>query len=239
VTAPLVSTMGDVLTLPALWAATFLVGYSIFTPTLSTVLAVAAVVALGLGWRVTSYDQLRRIVRESVPILLVAASVSAMAGIVLEKRFESFSLFPALLVMVPAHLSSAGALGGILSGRLSSKLFLGVIEARPTPSRPAQRDMVLVVLLAIPVYALNAIGAHAVSAVIGRASPGIGLMMAASLMGGLLAMLLVVAIAYYGTIVALRAGVDPDTYGIPLVSSTVDFVGAFSLILAIVLLGLT
>ena len=33
-------------------------------------------------------------------------------------------------------------------------------------------------------------------------------------------------------------GVDPDTYGIPIVSSSVDFVGAFTLVWAIALLGL-
>ena len=32
--------------------------------------------------------------------------------------------------------------------------------------------------------------------------------------------------------------VDPDTYGIPVVSSTVDFVGAFTLTVAIATLGL-
>jgi mgtE-like transporter len=44
-------------------------------------------------------------------------------------------------------------------------------------------------------------------------------------------------VAYYGTIVAYRTGVDPDTYGIPVVSSSVDLVGALALVLAIVVLG--
>ena len=41
------------------------------------------------------------------------------------------------------------------------------------------------------------------------------------------------------TVAAYRANLDPDTYGIPVVSSTVDFVGAFTLIIAIALLGLS
>jgi mgtE-like transporter len=53
-----------------------------------------------------------------------------------------------------------------------------------------------------------------------------------------LAVVFVVTVAYYGTVAAYRTGVDPDTYGIPLVSSSVDFVGAFTLIIAIALLGL-
>ena len=55
--------------------------------------------------------------------------------------------------------------------------------------------------------------------------------------GGLMATVCVVVVAYYATIVAVRFGLDPDTYGIPMVTSTLDFVGAFTLILAIVALG--
>ena len=62
-------------------------------------------------------------------------------------------------------------------------------------------------------------------------------MVAVSLIGGALAIVFVVAVAYYGTVAAYRTGVDPDTYGIPVVSSSVDFVGAFTLIIAIALLG--
>lgn len=237
VNAPLVSTLGDVLTLPALFVGTFLVGIAVFTPALGAVLVAGSMAATVWGLR-SKLDQLRRIVRESLPILALAGAVSAMAGIVIEKRFGSFSNYPALLVLVPAHLSSAGALGGILSGRLSSKIHLGVVIPQPVPTRSARSDMSYVYLLALPVYAFNGIGAHFVGSALGQASPGLGPMVVASLAGGLVAMVFVLALAYYGTILAVRGGVDPDTYGIPIVSSSVDLVGAFTLILAIVALGI-
>ena len=52
-------------------------------------------------------------------------------------------------------------------------------------------------------------------------------------------MVVVLVIAYYGTIATVRLGIDPDTYGIPMVSSTVDLVGALTLVVAIATLGLT
>ncbi len=238
VTAPLVSTLGDVLTLPALYMATFLLGISVVTPTVGLVLVAAAVAFLVAGWR-SSTEGLRRIVHESVPVLLVAGCVSAGAGVTLEKSFARFDALPALLVLVPAHLSSSGALGGILSGRLSSKLFLGLVPPESRPNREARRDISLVFLLAVPVYVANGVGAHLVARVLGQASPGLGEMLLVSLIGGALAVLFVVAVAYYGTVAAYRTGVDPDTYGIPIVSSSVDLVGAFTLILAIALLGLS
>jgi mgtE-like transporter len=238
VTAPLVSTLGDVLTLPALYLATFLLGIDVVTPTVGLVLVAAALVFLVAGWR-SSTEGLRRIVHESVPVLLVAGCVSAGAGVTLEKSFARFEALPALLVLVPAHLSSSGALGGILSGRLSSKLFLGLVPPASRPNREARRDISLVFLLAVPVYLANGIGAHAVARLLGEASPGLGQMVLVSLIGGALAILFVVAVAYYGTVAAYRTGVDPDTYGIPVVSSSVDLVGAFTLIIAIALLGLS
>ncbi len=157
----------------------------------------------------------------------------------LEKSFARFEALPALLVLVPAHLSSSGALGGILSGRLSSKLFLGLVSPDSRPNREARRDISLVFLLAVPVYLANGIGADAVARLLGEASPGLGQMVLVSLIGGALAIVFVVAVAYYGTVAAYRTGVDPDTYGIPVVSSSVDLVGAFTLIIAIALLGLS
>jgi len=49
----------------------------------------------------------------------------------------------------------------------------------------------------------------------------------------------VLAIAYYGTLATIRTNLDPDTYGIPMVTSTVDLIGAMTLIVAISVLGLT
>jgi mgtE-like transporter len=237
VTAPLVSTLGDVLTLPALYLATLLLGIHIVSPTVGVVLVALSLAGLTLGWRATT-EGLRRIIHESIPVLLVAGCVSAGAGVALETSFDRFAALPALLVLVPAHLSSAGALGGILSGKLSSKLFLGLVRPERRPNREAQRDIGLTLLLALPVYALNGIGAHVFASVLDQAGPGLAQMVAVSLIGGTLAMAFVVAVAYYGTIAAYNTGVDPDTYGIPIVSSSVDFVGAFTLVWAIALLGL-
>jgi mgtE-like transporter len=204
---------------------------------LGLVLVAASLAFLVAGWR-SSAAGLRRIVHESVPVLLLAGCVSAGAGVALEKSFDRFEALPALLVLVPAHLSSSGALGGILSGRLASKLFLGLVPPTGTPNREARWDISFVVLLALPVYVFNGVGADLTARLLGQASPGIVQMVAVSLLGGAMAIVFVVVVAYYGTIAAYRTGVDPDTYGIPVVSSSVDLVGAFTLIIAIALLGL-
>jgi len=237
VTAPIVSTLGDVLTLPALWLASLLVvdvpGAS---EALGLMVGALGVAAFVLAWR-SKKDVLRQVVRESIPILFAAACLSTMAGIAIEKQLETFSTYPALLILFPAFISSAGALGGILAARLSTKLHLGVMSATPVPSRDARLDGLLILLLGVPVYLFNGVGAHYFGRALGQASPGLAQMVAVSLLGGFLAVAFVVAVAYYGTIAAVRLGVDPDTYGIPLVTSSVDFAGAVFLIMIIVTLG--
>jgi mgtE-like transporter len=63
-------------------------------------------------------------------------------------------------------------------------------------------------------------------------------MVLASLVGGLFTVLFVIALAYYGTIAAWRVDVDPDNYGIPIVTASVDFVGVVMLIVTVIVLGI-
>jgi mgtE-like transporter len=234
--APLVSTLGDVLTLPALWAATALAGLAVVTPTLAAAMAIAGVVVLTLGWR-ADLDELRRIVRESLPVLVVACTLSALAGVAIERRVGSFDAFPALLVLLPAFLSSAGALGGVLSARLASRLHLGLALPAAMPTRDARREIAFVAVLAGPVFLFNGLGAELVANFLGYDSPGLVDMLLVTLLGAIVAVTFVLVVAYEGTVAAFRLGLDPDTYGIPIVTSTVDFAGAFALVLAIAALG--
>ncbi len=237
VNAPLVASVGDVVGLPSLWVASLLVGLGAFTDVVGGLLVVMSVVSLMVALR-SRLVLLVRVLRESVPILSVAGFVSVVAGIAIEGRLSTFTALPALLVLLPGHLSTAGALGGVLANRLSSKIHLGVVQVAAVPGREARRDITFVILLAIPVFALNAAVAELATHLIGKASPGLVLLVAASLIGGLLAVGFAVLIAYYGTLGAVRLGLDPDTYGVPMVTSSIDLVGAFSLIFAIVALGL-
>jgi mgtE-like transporter len=237
VAAPLVTAAGDVVTLPSLFLATYLVGIRVVSPVLAVVTAALAGAAL-VGALRAGLPLLARIVRESVPVLCVAGTIDVVAGLTIEKRLASFLVFPGLLVLVPPFLEDTGALGGILSSRLSSKLHLGVLSPANVPARPARGDFVLTFLYSVPVFVLVAVSSEVAASVAGLATPGVVRMLAISLIGGMLATVFVIGIAYYGAVVAFRLGLDPDNHGIPLITSSMDLVGAFALILAIAVLGL-
>src|SRR4051794_39450147 len=236
VAAPLVTAAGDMVTLPSLFLATYLVRIPVVTPVIASVTSVAALLVLVLALR-AGLPTLHRILIESLPVLVVAGTIDVVAGLTIEKRLASFLRFPALLVLIPPFLEDTGALGSILSSRLASKLHLGVIEPDRTPSRVARRDFALIFAFAIPVFTLVAVSSEIAAFVFDRASPGVLQMVAISLIGGFVATAFAVVIAYYGSIATFRLGLDPDNHGVPLLTSSMDLVGAFALILAIVLLG--
>ncbi|MCY3863389.1 MAG: magnesium transporter [bacterium] len=236
VTAPMVTAAGDVLALPALILASYLVRRDTVTPVVAGLLAAITVVSLAAALR-SKAPQIKTVMRESIPVLVLAGFLSLMAGVTVENRFEVFSDRPVLLVLVPGYLAIAGALGGILANRLSSKLHLGLIDPSVLPQRGARTDVGVTIGLALPVFAIVALVSQGAGSLVDLAGPGAGLLVGVALVGGILAVMVAVAVAYYGTIAAVRFGVDPDSVGIPTVTAVLDFVGALTLVFAIAVLG--
>lgn len=236
--APTVSTLGDVITIPALWLAAQTIGHGAVAPTIAAILVAGTALTAVWSWR-TTLDLVREIFRESLPVLGAALVLSSLAGVVLQKQQEILHLLPAIGVMQPAFVSSAGALGGILCGRIATNLHLGSVEPTLAPGLEARRDFSLAFGLAVPLLVLNSVGAWVTSMFVGDGSaPGIGWTLLAGALAAAVTMTFVAAIAYYSTIGAWRFNVDPDTYGTPLVTASVDFVGTISLVVAVVALGL-
>src|SRR5262249_37305581 len=154
-----------------------------------------------------------------------------IAGLALNGQYEAgpFVVFPALLVLVPPFLEDTGALGSVLSARLSSKLHLGIIEPTSRPQRAARTDFMIILLLAIPVFALVAISSEIAATVFQQPTPGLLNMVGVAMIGGLIATAIGMLVAYYGTVATYRFGLDPDNYGVPLLTASMDLVGAFSL----------
>jgi mgtE-like transporter len=238
VAAPIVTAAGDMVTLPSLFLATYLLGFRFVTPAIAIACAVLGVAAALVGLRARGLPILRRIVIESLPILALAGIVDLLAGITIQNRFNSFIAFPALLVMVPAFLEDSGSLGAILAARVSSKLHLGTLGESGTSWAAAVDDVMLVYLYAIPVFVFLGFTSVLVADVLNKASPGVVDMLGVSLIAGFLATTASVVVGFYSAVATHRFGLDPDNHAIPLVTSSLDLLGALSLILAIVILGL-
>lgn len=237
--APLITAIGDVVTLPLLLAAS----YAIDVPHLTTIVGIAAtgagVFAIVQGWR-TVLPVARKIVRESFPILCVAIVLDILAGTVVEPRIDPiFRPFPALLIILPGFLENTGALGSILAARLGSKLHLGAVTPTAKPEAAALLDGAVVLALGITVYSLTAVAALVLATALGITAPSAIAFVGATMIGGLLATALAAIIGYYAATVTFRFGFDPDNHTIPLVTSGMDLVGAICLLVALPIVGIT
>lgn len=235
--APLITAIGDVVTLPLLLLASYLVDIPHLTLVVGMIAIVAAAVSLVAGWR-TIHDLTRRIVRESFPVLVLAIVLDVLAGAVIEPRMEEVFLpFPGLLIIIPAFLENTGALGAILSARLGSKLHLGALTPATRPEPVALLDGSIVLALGLTVYTITAFLAYGLAVLLGLAHPGIVDMVGATITGGIVATLVAAVIGYYAATTTYRFGFDPDNHTIPLVTSGMDLLGVSCLVLALVVFG--
>jgi mgtE-like transporter len=237
IAAPMITAAGDILTLPALVIGTLLIGIPVFSDGLAAALVLAAVTAVFAGFRLGAQN-LGRILAESLPILALTGTVTILVGIALEDRRDQFLTFAALLILLPPFLQEGGALGGMLSSRLSSKIHLGLLAPRGLPPLSAFRDFVLVYIFATGVYLFVGGASHFLALALGQGSPGLLSMLGISALAGLIATTAAVFAAYYGSTVSYRFGLDPDSYGIPIITAAVDLLGFMSLIIALIIFGL-
>jgi mgtE-like transporter len=238
VSAPLVTAIGDIATLPALWAASYLAQVRYVTLLLGIAVAAGCLVAT-VRALLTDLPIVRRVVRESVPLLFAAGVIDIFAGFVIEARIGRFIAFPALLVLVPPFLEDTNALSGILSSRLSSKLHLGVIEPRAFPQPIAWLDISIQFVFAVSVFFMVGLATQVVSLLTSLRSPGFGTIVGISMTAGFVATIFSSAIAYYTAVATYRFGLDPDNFGIPIGSSVMDLAGTLCLVGTILLFGVS
>ncbi len=236
VTAPMVTAASDVITLPALMMTTVLLGRGWLTFAIAAVAVGLVVLGLVLLVR-SSLDRAKRIVLESIPVLIAAGILSLVAGTAIEAAGGRLSWV--FLVLLPGYLGSAGALGGILANRLSTKVHLGLVEASLIPRGTARSDMGFTLALAAPIFVFLVLLAEGTALVFGGDSPGFAMLLAVVLSAGAVATIFVLGVAYYGTLAVVRFGLDPDNMGIPMVTAALDVVGALTLISAVSVWGVT
>ena len=237
VSAPIVTAIGDVATLPALWLASLVVQHLHgTTPYIALITGTLCLVGTVRGWRQKA-PMIRRVVRQSMAVLFIAGTIDLLAGTVVDQRLNAFLALPALLILVPPFLEDTNALSGILSSRINSKLHVGAIEPTPVPQALAWIDIAINFIFAASVFFMVGASAHLVARVTGQASPGLGTMLAISMTAGFLATIISCAVAYYSAIATFRFGWDPDNFSIPISSAVMDLAGTLCLILVILLFG--
>jgi mgtE-like transporter len=234
--APIITATGDLVTLPALLVATFVLDVPILPEVLGALGLVGALVAAILGAR-QSEPTIRRVVRESLIVLTIAVTIDVFAGVVVESRAEEQFSAAALLVLIPPFIANCGSLGGMLSSRLASKLHVGQLEPRLVPGKLASLDFSITALLAFLAFSGVGLAGWLAATIVPGVDPlPVLVTVGVVLLGGLFAFPILALAAYASAATSFRFGFDPDNHGIPIVTATMDLTGVLCLLGAISLL---
>jgi len=233
--APTITATGDLITLPALLVATYLLRVEPIAIAIGSLGLAGAVVAAVRGVRIGE-PTIRRIIRESLVVLTVSVTLQVLAGGVIESRVDQWLVVPALLVMIPPFVANCGSLGGMLASRLASKLHVGLLEPKVFPGKLAGLDFSLTFLLALLAFVgVGGVGWLA-ALLAGLDPPALSSLVLTSVVGGLMATVALALVAYGAATATFRFGLDPDNHGIPIVTASMDLLGILCLVAAI---GLT
>jgi len=168
-----------------------------------------------------------RIVRTMVPLLAGLSVLQLVSGTVLETYEAVLVQNPALLVLVPVQIGTAGNLASITCSRLTTSLYLGTYELHPSnPDLRANAGAVFA--LAATVFGAVGVAAWAIGVALGG-TLGLGRVLLVSLVSGMLLAVLVVVTSVAAVEISYRVGLNPDDTTIPVVTNVCDIAGVLIL----------
>lgn len=236
VSTPMVTAAGDMVTLPLLFLAAWITRVDAANTVAAAICAIASATALVYALTRAS-SPARRILAETGAVIALAPLLDIFAGALLEAHREELEAVPGILILIPPFVSQAGALGGILSSRLSSKLQIGVIGPRGMPEAPALIDGSIVAALALAVFTLIGTVATLLASLTGQAHPGGATMIGGTVLAGALLLPLILLAAYYVAVATLRLRLDPDNHGVPILTALLDVSGVSAILFVMAISG--
>jgi mgtE-like transporter len=234
--APTVTTSGDLVTLPILvLSATFVMLLSPWIRLVLGGIAVAVAVA-AVVYTQRRPEGIGPIVRENLFLLIPLSVLGTLAGLTYSFNLEELVTIAVFLILIPPFTGGLGSIGGILGSRLSTGMHTGELNPSFLPERGVVHHFIISYLYTLILLPLLALIAHGAAVLMGLNSPGLGMLVIISLAAGLVVMTLVNGVAYATASLSFRYGLDPDNFGIPVITSLIDLIGAAALVTAIGLL---
>ena len=182
----------------------------------------------GLGSAVIEDDwHIKPMVMTMVPLLAALSVLQMVSGSVLEAFEEVLLTNPALLILVPVQIGTAGNLGSIMCSRLSTQLHLGTFEF--TADNPEIRANSGAILgLGLTVFTVVGFAAWGIGRLLGG-TLGLVEVLTISLVSGTLLAVFVVIVSLFAVSTSYRLGYNPDDTTIPVVTNVCDITGVLIL----------
>lgn len=180
---------------------------------------------------------MRGILREQIPVLVLAVGIGILAGQILATREAALIAIPVLLILVPPVNNAAGMIGSVLGARVSTGLHTGSLLS--DGARQFRRDVAATLILGIFTFlglaALAVLAAIALGERSGHLLADLVVIVGGA--GTLLIVGMLLIVILIGTL-SFHMGWDPDNIIIPVVTASGDIIGIASLIVMVQWVGL-
>ena len=241
ITSPIIAAFGDLFTLPAIIASTFILRFIDVDVLVKYIVLVAILIAVFVSF-VYCYrlsDETRTILKQSTPILLLCSFLGGSAGGILNSSVETLLTNPSLLTLIPLFSGESGSLISILGARLSSGLHSGLVEPLRKPEGEALHNFAICFILAIIVFPFIGILAESSSLMFGTMGIGFDKIIPISTLSGIILVAIMVVVVYYISTVSYNHNLDPDNIVIPISTSVTDSISSLILIsVSLIIIGL-
>lgn len=181
----------------------------------------------------------KRIMRESIPALIVAALIHILAGTTMQLRgIEAWLEIPIFLMLVPSLSELGNDAACILSSRITTLMALGVIKPKVERNKALETNIIAIITIGVLSSFYMGIINFAVADKASLEPVTILSFLAVNVIAVTILTLLVCVVAIGVAFIAWRRGLDPDNVTIPISTSISDLLAIFSLLIAIRMVGL-
>ncbi|HID25666.1 MAG TPA: hypothetical protein EYP23_04300 [Thermoplasmata archaeon] len=182
--------------------------------------------------------QWKKIVVDSMPLLILFMSIEVFAGQTLQHNLNSVLSLPVVLIALPIINGIGGNIGCILGARIASALHVGEIKPVITDNR-IREDLLTAIVLGIIVYLFFAIFIYFITRFI-KPAMEIDFLRSITLvfLTGCVLVVIVSLISIATAIISFKKGMDPDNAIAPVVTTVGDTTGIVVLVGLLGVLGI-
>lgn len=240
VTSPMITALGDFFTIPLLlFAAHLVLGVSNFYIMLMFVLAMAvAIINVVIVFVAESTQDalvlregsLRTIVLQSILVMLLAGTLSSVAGLMLESNLKLLVAVPIIITLFPAFLEEGGNIGCILCARLATRLNTGQMDAKIEFDDEMRKDIVNSYILSLMVFPLVSVLVFVTGSLIGIGGLSLVKLAYTATIAGLMLTTLAIIFSFAISVISFKYKINPDNVTIPMLTGMTDILGIFTVL---------
>ncbi len=234
--SPAVTTIADLVTIPILIISALIILGIEDSLRMLLIIPMAVLLLASFYTALRTDEDVRTICREMILLLIPLAVICTFAGIIYAQDIEMLVTFTVFLIILTPFTGCCGSIGGILCSRLATGMHMGEINPHLLPSKEIAGHFILSYLYVLILMPLLALLSDYSAGLLGMNSPGISVMLTVCTITGLIVITFVNLVAYTTASISFRKGYDPDNFGIPVITSFIDLIGATTLVTVINLL---